>query len=67
MIIPTLSIMFSVVRSYASSASIQAGVVTQVIGAVVDVQVDFCKVVHHHLEASSPRRVYFFPSLNVEI
>lgn len=27
------------VRSYASSASIQAGVVTQVIGAVVDVQV----------------------------
>ena len=33
--------MFSVVRSYASSASIQAGVVTQVIGAVVDVQVNF--------------------------
>ena len=30
----------NLVRSYASSASIQAGVVTQVIGAIVDVQVE---------------------------
>ena len=31
---------YDIVRGYASSSSIHAGVVTQVIGAVVDVQFD---------------------------